>query len=68
MKAYRGINLSANAWGSDSTYDASYETHLTYDANGNIKLKCNSIASSDVDMDSETLEIKLSDLLKETGN
>lgn len=36
MKAYRDINIANNTWGNGSTYDGSYETHLTYDANGNI--------------------------------
>lgn len=53
MKAYRDINLTNNTWG--STYDDSYKTQMTYDANGNIlKLKRNGIASSNMDMDSLT--------------
>ncbi|MGZ3862796.1 MAG: RHS repeat-associated core domain-containing protein [Bacteroidia bacterium] len=37
MKAYRDINFTTNLWDNGSTYDASYETAMTYDENGNIK-------------------------------
>jgi hypothetical protein len=52
MKAYQDINLGTNAWGSGSGYDGSYETNITYDANGNIlTLNRNGVAGTDVDMD-----------------
>ena len=52
MKAYRDINLANNAWGNGSTYDGSYETHLSYDANGNIlTMQRNGVAGVNVNMD-----------------
>ena len=52
MKAYRDINTSTNSWGNGSNYDGSYETKITYDANGNIdSLKRNGWGGALLQMD-----------------
>ncbi len=59
MKAYRDIDLANNTWGDGSTYDGSYETQLTYDANGNIlTMKRNGAANVNLAMDDFTYTYK----------
>lgn len=51
MKAHRNIDLANNVWLNNAAYDGAYESHYTYDANGNILTLTRNGGPANTDMD-----------------